>query len=241
MSPCRIWSASFAATSSARPGVLLLLAGLYTGFIGWIILKYFHDVRGDALFGKRTFLVRHGRRWTCAFSAWCWAAGTVIVAGAVPRPTAALALAYTGFLAGVLCLLRTLAAAPGARRDECVIADRHPRTRLAPADPGPPVDGAGRLGRVEVRRQDRRADPADRWPDCFDDTPRADYPGDYPRRLGGERQLAPSPTGHRRRAPHDSPTSPRTPAVAFCLRLGSRAPFAPGFLCSPGQRTGCDG
>jgi hypothetical protein len=122
MSPCRIWSASFAATSSARPGVLLLLAGLYTGFIGWIILKYFHDVRGDALFGKRTFLVRHGRRWTCAFSAWCWAAGTVIVAGAVPRPTAALALAYTGFLAGVLCLLRTLAAAPGARRDECVIA-----------------------------------------------------------------------------------------------------------------------
>jgi 4-hydroxybenzoate polyprenyltransferase len=112
----------FAATSSARPGVLLLLAGLYTGFIGRIILKDFRDVRGDALFGKRTFLVRHGRRWTCAFSACCWATGTVIVAGAVPRPTAALALAYTGCLAGVLCLLRTLAAARGARRDECVIA-----------------------------------------------------------------------------------------------------------------------
>src|SRR5215813_11595051 len=107
----------FAATSSARPGVLLLLAGLYTGFIGRIILKDFRDVRGDALFGKRTFLVRHGRRWTCAFSACCWAAGTGIMVGAVPRPTVALALAYGGCLAGVLWLLRTLAAAPGARRD----------------------------------------------------------------------------------------------------------------------------
>ena len=38
----------------------MLLAGLYVGFIGRILLKDFRDVRGDALFGKRTFLVRHG-------------------------------------------------------------------------------------------------------------------------------------------------------------------------------------
>jgi 4-hydroxybenzoate polyprenyltransferase len=111
----------FAASPSVRPGTFLLLAGLYTGFIGRILLKDFRDVRGDALFGKRTFLVRHGRRWTCAFSACCWAAGTAILLGAVTRPTAALVLACGGCLAGVLWLLRILAGAPGGRRDECVI------------------------------------------------------------------------------------------------------------------------
>ena len=40
---------------------MVLLAGLYVGFIGRILLKDFRDVRGDALFGKRTFLVRYGR------------------------------------------------------------------------------------------------------------------------------------------------------------------------------------
>ena len=54
----------------------MLLAGLYVGFIGRILLKDFRDVRGDALFGKRTFLVRHGRRTTCRLSAVLWTAGT---------------------------------------------------------------------------------------------------------------------------------------------------------------------
>jgi len=51
---------------SVRPVVTiddaLLLTGLYLGFIGRILLKDFRDVRGDALFGKRTFLVRRGRQ-----------------------------------------------------------------------------------------------------------------------------------------------------------------------------------
>lgn len=49
----------FAARGSVGRTDLLLLAGLYAGFIGRIVLKDFRDVRGDALFGKRTFLVRH--------------------------------------------------------------------------------------------------------------------------------------------------------------------------------------
>ena len=39
---------------------LALLGGLYVAFIGRIMLKDFRDVRGDELFGKRTFLLRHG-------------------------------------------------------------------------------------------------------------------------------------------------------------------------------------
>ncbi|HZD70438.1 MAG TPA: UbiA family prenyltransferase [Actinomycetes bacterium] len=49
-----------AARNSITAGDLALLGGLYVGFIGRIVLKDFRDVRGDALFGKRTFLVRHG-------------------------------------------------------------------------------------------------------------------------------------------------------------------------------------
>ncbi len=112
----------FAARGFVHPDDLLLLAGLYLGFIGRILLKDFRDVRGDALFGKRTFLVRHGRRWTCLFSACCWTVGMVVLLAATHRPTAALAVGYAGCLAGALGLLCWLATAPGGRRDECLIA-----------------------------------------------------------------------------------------------------------------------
>src|SRR5205085_2049107 len=39
----------------------VLLAGLWVTFVGRILLKDFRDVEGDAMFGKRTYLVRHGR------------------------------------------------------------------------------------------------------------------------------------------------------------------------------------
>src|SRR5207245_2835899 len=55
----------FAVRNTLSRNDLLVLVGLYAGFIGRIVLKDFRDVRGDALFGKRTFLVRHGRRATC--------------------------------------------------------------------------------------------------------------------------------------------------------------------------------
>lgn len=111
----------FAARAFVRPDEVFLLAGLYLGFIGRILLKDFRDVRGDALFGKRTFLVRHGRRWTCAFSACCWLAGTVVLLTAVPRLTAVLAVAEAGCLTGAMALLAALSRPRGARRDEALI------------------------------------------------------------------------------------------------------------------------
>jgi 4-hydroxybenzoate polyprenyltransferase len=54
---------------------MILLAGLYLSFLGRIVLKDFRDVEGDARFGKRTFLVRHGQRVTCLLSSICWTAG----------------------------------------------------------------------------------------------------------------------------------------------------------------------
>ena len=100
---------------------LRLLAGLYAGFIGRILLKDFRDVRGDALFGKRTFLVRHGRRATCTFSAICWAAGSLTLAG-VRGFNAGLGAVLGVCLVAALGLLGALSADRGARRDESLIS-----------------------------------------------------------------------------------------------------------------------
>ena len=97
---------------------LVLLAGLYVGFIGRILLKDFRDLRGDALFGKRTFLVRHGRRATCAFSAVCWVAGGALVA----HTTDGMAVVTGIGAAGALVLLTMLATDGGHRRDERLIS-----------------------------------------------------------------------------------------------------------------------
>ena len=107
------------ARASAR-GDIALLAGLYAGFVGRIVLKDFRDVRGDALFGKRTFLVRHGRRATCAFSAAFLAAG-VSVLPFVRAVTPTLVVSYLGFLAATMLLLRQLARSTNARRDAALI------------------------------------------------------------------------------------------------------------------------
>jgi 4-hydroxybenzoate polyprenyltransferase len=101
---------------------LVLLAGLYLGFVGRILLKDFRDVRGDALFGKRTFLVRHGRRATCVFSAACWLGGTVLLLAAVRHPTVALVGGQVLALAIALALLRVLAGTTNPHREEAVIA-----------------------------------------------------------------------------------------------------------------------
>jgi 4-hydroxybenzoate polyprenyltransferase len=100
---------------------LLLLGGLYAGFVGRILLKDFRDVRGDALFGKRTFLVRHGRGPTCALSALFLVAGasTLIF---VRELSVALVLSYGVYLALTLGVLVALARARSVRREEALIA-----------------------------------------------------------------------------------------------------------------------
>jgi 4-hydroxybenzoate polyprenyltransferase len=110
--------------AAPRPGArdLLLLPALYVGFVGRILLKDFRDVRGDALFGKRTFLVRHGRVATCWFSACCWVAGTGLLLAAVPGLTPSFAVGALLQLAVVLLLLRRLAADAHPRREEVLIS-----------------------------------------------------------------------------------------------------------------------
>ena len=111
----------FAGRSSSRPADLVLLAGLYAGFIGRILLKDFRDVRGDALFGKRTFLIRHGRRATCLLSAVLWTAGSILIMS-TGRWTDVSTLTYAMLAVGVLVLLALLARSGRPRQDELIIA-----------------------------------------------------------------------------------------------------------------------
>lgn len=99
----------------------VLLAGLYVGFVGRIVLKDFRDVRGDALFAKRTFLVRHGRGATCRTSAACWIAGAATLAVA-PGLSPTVAAVQATLLAVALVLLHRLRSDLGPRRDERIIS-----------------------------------------------------------------------------------------------------------------------
>lgn len=99
---------------------LAVLGGLYLGFVGRILLKDFRDVRGDALLGKRTFLVRHGRVQTCRLSAALWVVGSLTLV-AISGVDAMLVAAYTLLVGVALVLLRALARSTSPRRDEDLI------------------------------------------------------------------------------------------------------------------------
>lgn len=100
---------------------LALLAAAYVGFVGRILLKDFRDLTGDTLLGKRTFLVRHGQRLTCAVAGACWVLGSSVTQ-LVAQPSAALDLAYAVRVALALWLLALLGAAANPRRQTALIA-----------------------------------------------------------------------------------------------------------------------
>jgi 4-hydroxybenzoate polyprenyltransferase len=102
---------------------LALLAALYVGFVGRIVLKDFRDVVGDRLFGKRTFLVRHGRRTTCVLSASCWAVGSALLVVATPGVTWWYAVCQAVLAAAAVLLVLRLAVTDSHRADErCISA-----------------------------------------------------------------------------------------------------------------------
>ncbi len=105
-----------------RVGDAVLLAALYVGFTGRIVLKDFRDVVGDRLFGKRTFLVRHGRGPTCVLSGICWVAGTAALVVATPGATWWYAACQTVLAASAVLLVTRLAVTGTHRTEERVIS-----------------------------------------------------------------------------------------------------------------------
>jgi 4-hydroxybenzoate polyprenyltransferase len=112
---------SFSAGGGVDRRGFVLLTALYLGFMGRLVLKDFRDQYGDALYGKRTMLVRYGRARTCAFSAAFWTAGA-IVALSVPGNTPALDVATIVYAIVVLVLLADIARDANGMRDIANIA-----------------------------------------------------------------------------------------------------------------------
>lgn len=99
---------------------VVLLVGLYVTFIGRILLKDFRDVSGDGLFGKRTFLLRHGREATCLASAICWVIGTTTLFALVPARSLLVAV-FVVYLGCALDGLRRLATTTGHIAEQVTI------------------------------------------------------------------------------------------------------------------------
>jgi 4-hydroxybenzoate polyprenyltransferase len=62
---------------------LPLIGALYLLFIGRIGLKDFRDREGDAAYGKPTFLLKYGKRWTCLLSFGAICAGDALLIAAL--------------------------------------------------------------------------------------------------------------------------------------------------------------
>lgn len=98
---------AFTAGSRLAPHTLAVLSGLYVAFAGRIMLKDFRDVTADALYRKRTFLLRYGRATTCIGSGAAWIAGSAVLV--VVTASLATALALTVYAVGAVLGLRALA------------------------------------------------------------------------------------------------------------------------------------
>ncbi|WP_426564904.1 UbiA family prenyltransferase [Angustibacter sp. McL0619] len=106
---------------AVRPADLMLLGGLYSAVIGRLLLKDFRDVRGDALLGKRTFLVRYGRVVTCRVSAVLCVVGGGLLLAAVPDRTLTLVAVYVVGLVAVVALLVRLSRVSSPREDTVLV------------------------------------------------------------------------------------------------------------------------
>jgi len=89
-------------------------------FLARIVLKDFRDRTGDALFGRRTFLIRHGKRATCAVSAVALALGTALLLLAL-QPPPLLGAVLLGYCAAVALQLRRLYRASDPRGEQVAI------------------------------------------------------------------------------------------------------------------------
>jgi len=102
-----------AASDTLRHYDIAWMAGLYLLFVGRILLKDFRDRKGDAKYGKPTFLLRFGKGATCTASALLISAGGAVLAWQTHR-LIWLTLLVLLFVATILSMLwRLYRSAPG--------------------------------------------------------------------------------------------------------------------------------
>ncbi len=93
-----------------NPYPWLLMAGLYAGFVGRLFLKDFRDIKGDRKFGKRTFLVRHGRKITCVAAGLFGFTSLVLLSFSISFSAGTLLILLIGHAAVLWLLMRLIKA-----------------------------------------------------------------------------------------------------------------------------------
>lgn len=95
-------------------------AALFALFMARIVLKDFRDLVGDRRFGRRTFLIRHGKPVTCLVSAAALVLGTFLLEIAL-RPPPLLAVVLLGYSCAVAFQLHRLARIANPRGEQVAI------------------------------------------------------------------------------------------------------------------------
>ena len=98
-----------------------VIASFAVLFLARMLLKDFRDLRGDTAFGKRTFLVVHGKQATLAFALTCIVVGNALLLTVIPA-VPLLAACVEAYFGGVLIQLYRLWRAGDAQAEQLAIA-----------------------------------------------------------------------------------------------------------------------
>jgi 4-hydroxybenzoate polyprenyltransferase len=102
------WLGAVVTHSEIKGQELFFIAGLLFLFFGRIILKDFRDRKGDALYGKPTFLLRYGKKATCLLSLFSIILGNISIFVGLPTKNLIIIFALELYLLGIIFMLYKL-------------------------------------------------------------------------------------------------------------------------------------
>lgn len=102
------WLGTVVAQSAIGKQDLFFVIGLLSLFFGRIILKDFRDRKGDALYGKPTFLLRYGKKATCLLSFVSIILGNTFLFIGLPTKNLVIIFALELYLVGIIFMLYKL-------------------------------------------------------------------------------------------------------------------------------------
>jgi 4-hydroxybenzoate polyprenyltransferase len=115
------WLGTTVAHATVGQDELSLIAGLLCIFLGRIILKDFRDRKGDAMYGKPTFLLHYGKRTTCLISLVSIMFGNVLLIMGLPDSTPTLLICLELLFAAIIYALYNLSIATEGENEQLAI------------------------------------------------------------------------------------------------------------------------
>jgi len=102
------WLGTVVAQSAIKEQELFFIVGLLSLFFGRIILKDFRDRKGDALYGKPTFILRYGKKATCLLSLFSIILGNIFIFISLPTKNLIIIFILELYILGIIFMLYKL-------------------------------------------------------------------------------------------------------------------------------------